>query len=94
MVKSLDPQASFGSHPAGLGGIMDWKSKAVLAALMSFAMSFMVTLLATFINLGIPHDFIWRWLKAWAIAWPIASATAYLVMPVAQRATKRIVGNS
>ncbi len=73
---------------------MDWKSKAVLAVIMSGAMSFMVTILATYINLGIPHNFISRWLKAWAVAWPIAAGTAYLVMPMAQRATKRIVGHS
>ena len=72
---------------------MDWKSRVILALLMSCAMSFMVTLLATFINLGVPPDFVFRWLKAWAIAWPIATATAYLVMPVARRATDRIVGS-
>jgi hypothetical protein len=73
---------------------MDWKSRAVLGVIMSGAMSFMVTILATYINLGMPHDFIFRWLKAWAIAWPIAAATAYLVMPLAQRLTKSLVGQS
>ena len=73
---------------------MNWKSRVVLALMMSGAMSFMVTILATYINLGMPHDFVFRWLKAWAVAWPIAAATAYAVMPVAQRATQRIVGQS
>jgi len=73
---------------------MDHKSRLVLALLMSGAMSFMVTLLATFINLGLPHDFVVRWLEAWSVAWPIAGVTAYIVMPVARRATERIVGQS
>jgi nucleoside permease NupC len=70
---------------------MDHKSRAVLAVLMSGAMSFMVTLLATYINLGMPPDYLTRWLKAWAIAWPIAAVTAYLVMPLTQRMTKYLV---
>ena len=71
---------------------MNYKSRVILALLMSGAMSCMVTLLATFINLGLPHDFLVRWLEAWSVAWPIAGVTAYVVMPVARRATDRIVG--
>ena len=70
---------------------MDYKSRAVLALLMSGAMSFMVTLIATYINLGMPPDYLLRWLKAWAVAWPIAAVTAYLVMPIAQRMTKHLL---
>ena len=72
---------------------MDQKSRVILALLMSGAMALMVTLLVTFLNLGFPHDFIVRWLKAYAIAWPIAAATADLVMPLARRATERIVAS-
>ena len=70
---------------------MDYKSRAALAVIMSGAMSFMVTLLAIYINLGMPPDYLLRWLKAWAIAWPIAAVTAYVVMPMAQRMTQRLL---
>jgi hypothetical protein len=36
-------------------------------------------------------DFLLQWAKAYVVAWPIAAATAYLVMPMAQRFTNRIV---
>jgi hypothetical protein len=70
---------------------MSQKSRVVMALVMSCAMSGMVTLLATFVNLGLPHDFVWHWLEAWSFAWPIAGITAYVVMPLAQRATERMV---
>ena len=70
---------------------MNQKSRLVMALVMSCAMSGMVTMLATFINLGLPHDFLLRGLEAWSFAWPIAGITAYVVMPLAQRATDRLV---
>lgn len=72
---------------------MNRKSRVFMALVMSCTMSGMVTLLATFINLGLPHDFLLRWLKAWAFAWPIAGITAYVVMPLAQHATERLVAH-
>jgi hypothetical protein len=48
---------------------------------------FMVTLVVTFINLGLRADFLSQWGKACIISWPIAVATAFLVMPMAQRWT-------
>ena len=70
---------------------MDSKSRLILAVLMSAMMVFMVTLLATFVNLGLPGDFLLQWAKAYIISWPVAATTAFLVMPLAQRATRRIV---
>jgi hypothetical protein len=70
---------------------MDAKSRGILAVLMSAMMVCMVTLLATFINLGLPADFLLRWGKAFIFSWPVAAATAFLVMPVAERTTRRIV---
>jgi Protein of unknown function (DUF2798) len=64
----------------------------ILAATMSSMMVAMVTLLVTWLNLGLRHDFILQWAKAYIIAWPIAAVTGFLVMPMAQRFTTRVVG--
>ena len=70
---------------------MDRKARFILAALMSAMMVLMVTLLVTYLNLGPAPDFLSHWVKAYVIAWPVAAATAFLVMPMAQRATEAIV---
>ncbi len=62
----------------------------VLATIMTSMMVFMVTLAATLINLGLRPDFVLQWAKAYFVSWPIAATTAFLVMPMAQRATVRI----
>ena len=58
---------------------------------MSSMMVFMVTLVATYLNLGPRPDFVLLWAKAYFVAWPVAAATAFLVMPMAQRFTARVV---
>jgi hypothetical protein len=58
---------------------------------MSAMMVFMVTLLVTYLNLGFRADFLLQWAKAYVVAWPVAATTAFLVMPMAQRVTGRIV---
>jgi hypothetical protein len=63
----------------------------VLAAVMSSMMVFMVTLTVTYLNLGMSPDFFGRWVKAYFIAWPIAATTAFLVTPMARRATDGIM---
>jgi len=70
---------------------MDAKTRFILAATMSAMMVFMVTLLVTYLNLGFRADFLLQWAKAYIVAWPVAATTAFLVMPMAQRVTGRIV---
>ena len=70
---------------------MDFKSRLILALLMSSVMVMMVTLLVTFLNLGFAANFLGQWAKAYLIAWPVAATTAYLIMPPARRLTERIV---
>ncbi len=70
---------------------MEGKARFILAAVMSSMMVFMVTLLVTWLNLGFRHDFFVQWVKAYFIAWPVAATTAFLVMPMARRATDGIV---
>lgn len=74
-----------------VGEIMDAKTRFILATVMSSMMVFMVTLTVTYLNLGLGPDFLAHWAKAYFIAWPIAATTAFLVMPMAQRVTGRIV---
>jgi hypothetical protein len=73
---------------------MHWKTRLVLALIMSAAMALMVTLLVTFINLGMRSNFVFLWLKAYVIAWPIAAMTAFLFMPTARRLTELLAGNA
>jgi hypothetical protein len=70
---------------------MDAKPRFILAALMSAMMVLMVTLLVTYLNLGFRADFLVQWTKAYFIAWPVAATTGFLVMPMARRATDKIM---
>jgi hypothetical protein len=71
---------------------MDWRVRALTAALMTIIMVALVTFVATWLALGFDRGFMWQWAKAYLIAWPIAAATAFLVMPMARRLAERIVG--
>ena len=70
---------------------MQGKAKYIYPVLTAGQMALMVTLVATYLNLGWRSDFFLMWMKAYAVAWPVAAATAFLAMPVAQRATALIV---
>jgi hypothetical protein len=74
-----------------MGKLMEAKARFILATLMSAMMVFMVTLVVTYLNLGLRPDFLGYWAKAYFIAWPIAATTGFLVMPMARRATDRIM---
>lgn len=73
------------------GDKMEGKARFILATIMSSMMVFMVTLLVTCLNLGFPPDFLSHWVKAYFIAWPVAATTAFLVMPMARRATEGLL---
>ncbi len=85
---------SLSAHIAAkdMGEPMSAMARFILAAVMSSMMVFMVTLIVTYLNLGMRHDFVLQWVKAYFIAWPIAATTGFLVMPMARRATDRIMG--
>ena len=70
---------------------MHGKAKYIYPVLTAGQMVLMVTLVATYLNLGWRSDFFLYWLKAWLVSWPVAAATAFIAMPVAQRATMVIV---
>ena len=70
---------------------MDWKVRALTAALMTFVMVSIVTFVATWLALGIDAGFLWQWAKAFVVAWPIAAGTAFFVMPGARRLAERLL---
>lgn len=59
----------------------------VMGGMMVFLMTFVITL----VNVGLPADFIARWLRAFAIAYPVAVPVIYFLAPVARRLTGRFV---
>jgi hypothetical protein len=70
---------------------MQGKAKLIYPVLTAGQMVLMVTLVATYLNLGWRSDFFFHWMEAWLVSWPVAAATAFVAMPVAQRATMLIV---
>jgi nucleoside permease NupC len=68
------------------------KAAIIQPILMAGVMAFLMTALITYLNLGFPPDYVARWIKAFVIAWPAAAVAAYIAIPIARRATGRIVG--
>jgi hypothetical protein len=58
---------------------------------MAFFMALLMTGVITFVNLGLPRDFLFQWMKAFVIAWPLASCVAFIAVPLARRITGAIV---
>ena len=56
---------------------MDWRVRALTAALMTIVMVALVTLIATWLAVGFDPHFLRQWAKAFAIAWPVAAMTAF-----------------
>jgi len=60
-------------------------------AIQAFVMTFFVTGIATFRAIGLPPDFVGRWMGAWPIAFVIAAPIAILVLPLAQKLVRAFV---
>ncbi|WP_234421685.1 DUF2798 domain-containing protein [Parazoarcus communis] len=58
---------------------------------MAGIMAFLMTAIITWLNLGFPPDFFLRWVKAFIVAWPLAAIAAFMAIPIAQRATVKIL---
>ncbi|MCA3630126.1 MAG: DUF2798 domain-containing protein [Methylobacterium sp.] len=54
-------------------------------------MAFLMTGFVTWLNLGLPSDFVLRWMLAFVKAWPLAYLAALVAAPFAQRATRFVV---
>jgi predicted PurR-regulated permease PerM len=68
------------------------KAAIIQPILMAGVMAFLMTALITWLNLGLPPDYLARWMTAFVIAWPAAAVAAYIAIPLARRATGHIVG--
>lgn len=73
---------------------MDWKVRALTAALMTIIMVAIVTFVATWLALGFDPAFPRQWAKAFVVAWPIAAITGFFVMPGARKIAERLVDRS
>jgi hypothetical protein len=71
---------------------MQMLDRLLIAVIMTAMMVFVVTLTVTYLNLGFRGDFVMQWARAYFISWPIAAIMAFLVTPMARRATNRIMG--
>jgi nucleoside permease NupC len=71
---------------------MQMLDRLLVAVIMTAMMVFVVTLIVTYLNLGFRGDFVMQWARAYFISWPIAAIMAFLVMPMARRATNRLMG--
>jgi hypothetical protein len=67
------------------------KTQIIRPTIVAAIMTFLVTMVITYVNLGLPPDFLRRWMIAWAVAWPVATVGAFIAIPAADRLTARIV---
>ncbi len=58
--------------------------------LLSGLMSLIVSGIATLRALGLPPDFIAKWLTAWLAAWAIAFPSVLVVAPIVRRIVARV----
>lgn len=70
---------------------MQGKARYIQPVFVAGIMAFLMTAVITFINLGLPPDFLARWLLAFGIAWPLAVVAAFIAIPVSRRVTERVV---
>ena len=70
---------------------MQSKARFIRPVIVAAIMAFLMTAVITFINLGLPPDFLRRWMIAYAVAWPFATVAAFIAVPIADRATRWIV---
>ncbi|MGE3868366.1 MAG: DUF2798 domain-containing protein [Pseudorhodoplanes sp.] len=70
---------------------MDGKARFIFPVIMTGIIVFLVSFLVTFLNVGFPANFLALWLKAFFTGWPMAAAVAFFAVPLARKATERIV---
>jgi predicted membrane channel-forming protein YqfA (hemolysin III family) len=63
----------------------------VFSLLMGAMMIFVMTFVITLINVGVPADFIGRWMRAFLIAYVVGVPVIYFLAPTARKMTAKIV---
>lgn len=59
----------------------------IFGLLMAFFMSFLMSGAITAINVGLPPDFLDRWMRSWGLAFMLAYPAILTVAPLARRLT-------
>ena len=67
------------------------KQRLVFASVMSLILSFFMTLWVTWINLGFNPEFLTQWMRAFGLAWPAAAVISFIMAPMIQVITQRIL---
>lgn len=62
----------------------------VFALLLAGVMTFVVSGVVTLLNVGLPPDFVGRWMRAWATTWVIAFPALLVVRPLVHRLVERL----
>lgn len=70
---------------------MEGKARFIFPIFLSGVMAFLMTAYVTWFQVGIPSDFLIRWMKAWITAWPLAYIAAVIATPFARRATAKVM---
>lgn len=63
----------------------------IFSLVMGAIMVFLMTGVITLANIGMPADFVARWMHSFLIAYPIAVPIIYFFAPIARRITARVV---
>jgi hypothetical protein len=63
----------------------------LFALLLAGFMTLIVSGVVTAINVGVPPDFVRRWLSSWLTTWVIAFPALLLVRPAVQRLVERLI---
>lgn len=71
---------------------MTGKARYIFAVSMALIMSFLMSGIITSLNIGIPEDFLLRWMRAWAMSFPAAAMAAILAQAPARFMTESIMG--
>ena len=70
---------------------MEGKAKIVFPVVITAIIVFVVSGVVTFINIGFRADYLLQWMRAFVIGWPVAALVAFFAIPLARRATQRII---
>ena len=65
----------------------------LLAFFTSLFMSFLMSGFVTLINVGLPADFLGRWMHAFVLAFAVAFPTILAVMPIARHLVERLTAD-
>jgi hypothetical protein len=70
---------------------IDKKYATVLTAfLMSVAMAFFISLILTYINIGLPPDFLQKWLKGFGVGFLVGLPVALVIFPIVKKVVQKL----